>query len=86
MPVKPTSRHPAIAQPQRKDGSRRRPAVATRVKNTTAAVPRTHANESTRPTRKYLSPSMLAELIREAPISPAADRGPAKPPFEIQES
>src|SRR5665213_22587 len=36
--------------------------------------------------RKYLSKAMLDTLIRESPVSPAADRGSAKPPFEIKEN
>ncbi len=35
--------------------------------------------------RKYLSPGMLGDLIKHAPIHPAAGIGTDEPPFEPQE-
>lgn len=87
MSVKATSRSRKKnpQQPKRVKAPR---SAATHAPVPSSALPVVHREEVStriRPSRKYLTPAMLDTLIQESPVPPAADRGPGKPPFELQE-
>jgi len=90
MAVKTPHRRVKVASTPQKAARSPRPVTGTRPKVTAPiAIPLTRqqkAGEAAKPSRKYLSPAMLGALVRESPVPPAANRGPAKPPFELQES
>jgi hypothetical protein len=80
----------AAGAARRKNGQAARPTgIAQSKAAASMTVPtarRQKAGDSGQRSRKYLSPAMLAALIRESPTPAVANRGPAKPPFELQEN
>ena len=58
---------------------------APKVTRASRKPPKKVAKPSRSTGRKYLSPGMLDDLIKNTPIHPAAGAGADKPPFEPQE-